>query len=217
MQKDRYNLYETIHTLRFYISEIVMLNRIAFATSLIFSPFLVPIGTILVLAPKYADGQQAFLYSAIIILFVTVIPVLFILTLFLLGKLSDLRLVVQEQRLKPLSFSIASGLVGTCLLYLVHAPPEIVWTGIAYTVNGIIFTAITPFWKISFHSGVSAGCVTVLMVLAHPMCGWLFLLVPLIGWSRVYRGRHTLLQTSIAVVVSIVSTVLVLHRFFPIL
>jgi membrane-associated phospholipid phosphatase len=194
-----------------------MLNRIAFATSLIFSPFLLPIGTILILAREFANpGQQAFLCNAIIILFITVIPVLFIFILFRLGKLSDLRMTVQEQRLKPLCFSMASGLVGTYLLHLVDAPKEIVWTGIAYVVNGIVFTAITPFWKISFHSGVAAGCVTVLVFLVGPMFGWLFLLIPLIGWARVYRGRHTPLQTAIAVVVSIASVVLV-RQFFPIL
>lgn len=192
-----------------------MLNRIAFATSIIFSPFFVPIGTILILALKDTTGWQAFWYCTIIILFITIIPALFIFILFRLGQLSDLRLTVQKQRLKPLCFLMVSGLVGTCLLYWIGAPKEIVWTGIAYVVNGVVFTAITPFWKISFHTGVSAGCVTVLWFLIDPRFGWLFVLIPLIGWARVHRGRHTPLQTVAAVLVSIASIVLAHYLFYP--
>ena len=192
-----------------------MLNRIAFATSIIFSPFFVPIGTILILALKYTTGWQTFWCCTIIILFISVIPGLFIFILFRLGKLSDLRLAEQEQRFTPLCFLMVSALVGTCLLSWIDAPPEIVWTGIAYVVNGVVFTAITPFWKISFHSGVSAGCVAVLWFLAHPIFGWLFVLIPLIGWARVHRGRHTPLQTVVAVLVSIASIMLAHYLFYP--
>ena len=66
-------------------------------------------------------------------------------------------------------------------------------------------------WKISFHSSVATGCVTVLVMLVNPQLGWLFLLVPLIAWARVYRKRHTLLQTVVGAVLAVGNTALVLH------
>lgn len=189
-----------------------ILDKIAAATSIIFSPFLVPIATILLIVQRYADtGLEAFLWAAIIILFVSLIPIIFIFILFQLGRVDDLHLAVKEQRISPLFFSMISALIGAGILHFINAPQEIIWAAIAYVVNGVVFTAITPIWKISFHSGVSAGCVTVLIFLIHAKFGWLFLLIPLIGWARVHRKRHTPLQTAIGALLAVVSTSIVLQ------
>lgn len=187
-----------------------MRDYIASALSILFSPFLVPVVTILIIVQRYAaTGQQALLWTTIIIVFVSVLPVLFILFLFRVGQLSDLHLAVREQRIGPLLFSMASAFVGTGILQMVGAPREIVWAGIAYVVNGVLFTMITPYWKISFHSGVTAGCITVLVLLIRAKFGWLFLLLPPIAWARVRRKRHTPLQTVVGVLISVVSTIVV--------
>ena len=187
-------------------------DKIAAATSIIFSPFLVPIATILLIVQRYAvTGLQAFLWATIVILFASLIPVIFIFILFCLGRVDDLHLAVKEQRISPLLFSMVSALIGAGILYLSNAPQEIIWAVMAYVVNGVVFTGITPVWKISFHTGVSAGCVTVLMFLMHAKFGWLFLLIPLIAWARIHRKRHTPLQTTIGALVAVVSTSVVLQ------
>ena len=48
-------------------------------------------------------------------------------------------------------------------------------------------------------------------MLVNPQFGWLFLLIPLISWARVYRKRHTLLQTVVGAVLAIGNTVIVLY------
>ena len=184
-----------------------MLDRIAFAISFIFSPFLVQIAASLVVVPLYAvTSGQALLWTLIIILFFSGLPSLFILILARSGHLSDLHLSVQEQRLVPLCFAVISGLVGTGILYRIDAPRKLIWVGIVYAVNGTIFTAITPLWKISFHSGVTAACITTLTLLVNVRFAWLFLLLPPVAWSRVYRKRHTIPQTVVAALISIVCT-----------
>jgi len=185
-----------------------MLDRIAFAISFIFSPFLVQIAASLVVVPsiRAVTSGQALLWTLIIILFFSVLPSLFILILARSGHLSDLHLSVQEQRLVPLCFAVISGLVGTGILYRINAPRKLVWVGIVYAVNGTIFTAITPLWKISFHSGVTAACITTLTLLVNVQFAWLFLLLPPVAWSRVHRKRHTIPQTVVAALVSIVCT-----------
>ena len=189
-----------------------MQNRIAAATSVVFSPFLVPIATILIIAQNYATtGHQTLLWIVIVITFFSILPVFFIFILFRLGRVSSLNLAAKEQRTSPLLFAMGAAFIGVGILYLVGAPPEIIWVGIAYVVNGVIFVAITQIWKISFHTGVTAGCITVLVLIVHVKFGWLFLLLPLIAWARVRRKRHTLVQTIVGVLIAVVSTVVVLQ------
>ena len=184
---------------------------IALGISVLFSPFLVPIVTAVGVVYKHADPQNALYWLAIVVLFVTVLPVLSIAVMVRLSKVSDLHLQNREERFLPLCCTLISMIVGTVLLHRLGAAREIVWAGIAYITNSVIFSAITPLWKISFHSSVATGCVTVLVMLVNPQFGWLFLLVPLISWARVYRKRHTLLQTVVGAVLAVGNTVIVLH------
>ena len=189
-----------------------MQDRIAAATSVVFSPFLVPIATILVIAQNYATtGHQTLLWIAIFITFFSILPVFFIFILFRLGRVSSLNLSAQEQRTSPLLFAMGTAFVGVGILYVIGAPPEIMWAGIAYVVNGVIFVAITQIWKISFHTGVTAGCITVLVLIVHIKFGWLSLLLPLIAWARVRRKRHTLVQAVVGVLIAVISTAVVLQ------
>ena len=185
--------------------------RIAWGTSVLFSPFLVPIATAVGVIQKHAAPQNALRWLAIVVLFVTVLPVLSIAVMVRYAKVSDLHLHNREERLLPLCCTLVSMVVGTVLLHQLGAAREIVWAGIAYIVNSVIFSAITPIWKISFHSSVATGCVTVLVMLVNPQFGWLFLLIPLIAWARVYRKRHTLLQTVVGAVLAVGNTVFILY------
>jgi membrane-associated phospholipid phosphatase len=185
--------------------------RIAWGISVLFSPFLVPIATAVGVIQKHAAPQNALRWLAIVVLFVTVLPVLSIAVMVRYAKVSDLHLHNREERLLPLCCTLVSMVVGTVLLHQLGAAREIVWAGIAYIVNSVIFSAITPIWKISFHSSVATGCVTVLVMLVNPQFGWLFLLIPLIAWARVYRKRHTLLQTVVGAVLAVGNTVFILY------
>ena len=185
--------------------------RIAWGISVLFSPFLVPIATAVGVIQKHAAPQNALRWLVIVVLFVTVLPVLSIAVMVRYAKVSDLHLHNREERLLPLCCTLVSMVVGTVLLHQLGAAREIVWAGIAYIVNSVIFSAITPIWKISFHSSVATGCVTVLVILVNPQFGWLFLLIPLIAWARVYRKRHTLLQTVVGAVLAVGNTVFILY------
>ncbi len=191
---------------------IKMLNRIAVTISVLFSPFLLPIASILLIVrASVATMQQGLLWMVIVILFAGVLPMLYIFVLFRLGRLSDVRLTVREQRANPLIFSLVSALVGSGILHLLNVPQEIVWLCIACVINGLVLTLITQVWKISFHSGVAAGCMTGLATLISSQFIYLFILLPFIAWARVHRKRHTFLQTIIAAPIAIANTVVVLQ------
>jgi membrane-associated phospholipid phosphatase len=63
-----------------------------------------------------------------------------------------------------------------------------------YTLNTTIVGIITRWWKISTHATGIAAPLTVLY--AHFGVAPLpfFVLIPLVGWARVYLKAHTLLQ-----------------------
>ena len=150
------------------------------------------------------DGNRFYFFS--------LLPVFFILILFRLGRVSHLNLEVKEQRTLPLLFAIGAACIGLGIFYIIGAPREIIWAGVAYISNGIIFGAITQVWKISFHTGVFTGCVTVLVLILHDAWfAWFFLLVPLIAWARVRRKRHTLIQTVVGALIALINTVVVLQ------
>ncbi len=189
-----------------------MLDRIAVTISVLFSPFLLPIASILLIVRmSVTTVQQGLLWMVIVILFASMLPMLFILMLFRFGQLSDFRLTVREQRAKPLMFSLVSALVGSGILHILNAPREIIWLCIACVINGVVLTLITQVWKISFHSGVAAGCMTGLVTLISSQFVYLFILLPFIAWARVHRKRHTFLQTIVAAPIAIANTAVVLQ------
>ena len=190
--------------------------RVALGTSIIFSPFLVPIVTAVFVIRAHAEtNQETILWLAVVTAFVTVLPILGILWLSRFSQVNDWHLHTKEDRLLPLCFTLVSLILGTVLLHQIGASREIVWACIAYIVNTVVFTAITPLWKISFHTSVTTGCIMVLGFLVDSQLGWLFLLIPLIAWARVYRKRHTLLQTVVGTLLAIANTAVVFH-FAPI-
>lgn len=188
-----------------------IIARLAWCVSVVFSPFLVPVATAIGVVQKHAAPEDLLRWLGIVVLFVTVLPALSIAVMVRFSKVSDLHLKNREERFLPLCCTVVSMIVGTFLLYQLGAAREIVWAGVAYVINSVIFFAITLTWKISFHSSVATGCVTVLVMLVNPQFGWLFLLIPVIAWARVYRKRHTLLQTVVGAVIAVGNTSLVLH------
>ena len=190
--------------------------RVALGTSIIFSPFLVPIVTAVFVIRAHAEtNQETVLWLAVVTAFVTVLPILGILWLSRFSQVNDWHLHTKEDRLLPLCFTLVSLILGTVLLHQIGASREIIWACIAYIVNTVVFTAITPLWKISFHTSVTTGCIMVLGFLVDSQLGWLFLLIPLIAWARVYRKRHTFLQTVVGTLLATANTAVVFH-FAPI-
>ena len=83
-----------------------------------------------------------------------------------------------------------------------------------YTVLNItllISTLLTMFWKVSFHMIVATLCIYIILILfKSPLLYSLLLLLPFIGWSRVYLKRHTVKQVAIGFVLTLFCILFVL-------
>ncbi len=183
--------------------------RIALCISVFFSPFIVPIVTAVFVVKKHASSShEVYLWVAVIAVFVTILPILSVLLLFRLSKVSNIHLHDKDERLLPLCITCLSMVLGAIVLYNIGASWKIVWVCLAFIVNSVVFSIITPFWKISFHTSVATGCILVLVLLLNVKLVWLFLVIPIITWARIYRKRHTLLQTLAGTVVATINTML---------
>ncbi len=191
-------------------------ERIALWTSTIFSPFIIPIvAAVFVIHKNAGTTEEVLLWIAVVAIFVTVLPIIAIVLLFRLSKVSNVHLHDKDERLLPLSLTVVSMILGTIVLYRMDANERIIWVCQAYIVNSVVFSAITPFWKISFHTSVATGCIIVLTLFVNFIYVWLFLLIPLIAWARIYRKRHTPLQTVMGTLLAFVITMLYYYILPP--
>ncbi len=113
---------------------------------------------------------------------------------------------VKEDRFYPLLLVILSYFIGVGVLYLIAAPALTTVLMVCYLVNTSVVFLINLHWKISIHAMGIAGPLTALIYLF----GWsgliLTLLVPVVGWSRVYLKRHTPWQVIIGTILGFVLT-----------
>ncbi len=138
-------------------------------------------------APTAAEAVQWGLLAS---LFASVIPFLFILRGVMRRRLTDHHVRLREQRPIPLLVGSVSVLIGLGALAWWGAPREMVALVAAMLVGLVTSMLVTLFWKLSIHSGVSAGALVILVLVFGRGLLALTPLVGLVGWARVASGDH---------------------------
>lgn len=167
----------------------------ALLISAVGSPFLTPLYTASAIVRTWAQSLSEFLVwiSLICILFIGV-GFGYVLIQTLRGKISDVHVSEPSQRQGPFTVAVCSSIVGIFALWWIGVPGPLIALGTSFALQGIIFGLLTRWAKISMHVAVAASCITTLVWLfgwvAVPLMGFL----PLQGWARMRRGRHTFAQ-----------------------
>jgi hypothetical protein len=143
-------------------------------------------------APAADDAER---WRALAVLFVSVVPFLYIIRGVRRGRLSDHHVGARQQRPVPLLGGVASMLVGLILLTLLGAPRDLVAVVAVVAVGLALCLLVTLAWKLSIHAAVVSGGVTVLVIVFGPPLLALSPLVPLVCWARVAVHDHTPAQT----------------------
>jgi membrane-associated phospholipid phosphatase len=142
----------------------------------------------------HADGLAGVGWGLVAALFAAVLPTLFISYGIRHGRWSDRNVGARRPRLIVLGFITASVAAGLILLAVLGAPRLL--TGyLAFMLASVaVLALITTVWKISIHCAVASGSVAILALMYGPLvlCG--YVLVALLGWSRVALGDHTVAQ-----------------------
>jgi membrane-associated phospholipid phosphatase len=142
----------------------------------------------------HADGRAGLLWGLLAALFAAVLPTLFISYGVRHGRWGDRNVGARRPRLVVLAFITASVATGLILLVLLGAPRLLTGYLTFMLASVALLAGITTVWKISIHCAVAAGSVTILALFYGPPVLAGYVLVALLGWSRVVLEDHTVAQ-----------------------
>lgn len=133
-------------------------------------------------------------YGALAALFVCVLPLVALLVLVRLGKVTDHHVSDRKQRAPVLLMALGSIAVGLLVLNAVGAPPAVVAMVLAVVGGVAVMAAVSPFWKMSGHAAAMSCAAVVSVLMLGTAWAPLLLLIPAVSWSRVVLRAHSLAQ-----------------------
>jgi len=191
-----------------------VLTDLARIFSTVCNPFLTALALFVIMAHELAKDTHTFWYLLFTSTFFTSIgPMLYVLWLYASGRISDLDMSVRSERETVFSTFVLFYLLGTVSLYLVHAPTLLVATMAGYTASAFVVQVITRYWKISTHAlGITAPMVALVDLYGQQPLPFT-VLIPIVGWSRMYLRAHTFLQVVAGTALGLVSVALFFYLF----
>jgi membrane-associated phospholipid phosphatase len=178
-------------------AELGFLNQAARYVSNIFSPPLTVLYGVMIVTP-YLELQARWTWSLLFVALFVLPPTLYVYILMQRGIITDFHIKVREQRIKPMLLILANTVFGILAYYRLGGPKYLVVLAVCCLLLVSIMFFFTFFSKISGHCAAAGGLLTVLMSIMEfnesaviPIA----LMVPLIAWSRVRLGRHSVAQT----------------------
>jgi membrane-associated phospholipid phosphatase len=169
-------------------------NRIAGWITEVFQPPVV-VSVQLLVSPLTQPGFPGTVaYGALAALFVCVIPLLLLLVLVRLGKVTDHHVSDRKQRAPVLLMALASIMAGLLVLRAAGAPESVVAMVLAVVGGVVVLAGVSPFWKISGHAAAMSSSAVIAVMMLGPAWLPLLLRIPTVGWSRVVLRAHTVAQ-----------------------
>lgn len=168
--------------------------KFAHWVSIIGSPLLSSIVAVSLVVSR-ASVPQAWIWGVAYLLPAVIMPLAFIGYLVKAGKASDFDVSIRRQRFAPMTVSLSGAIAGWLLVAFGTAPHLLVVLATTNIVLISLLFSITLLWKISVHTTIAAS-LAIWAWFLFGLMGLAFLLsLPLISWSRVRLGRHTVSQT----------------------
>ena len=189
-------------------------TKIARIISDIFNGFLT-----MILTPSIAIFTSPLPTTQKIILFILYLlsPILPYLILRKMGKVTDYEFTNRKER--PPYFTTISLLFGILFLLITTLNIEaLTLTRVSLNIFLVSFviTLITFFWKISGHMTYSTILFATLIYLfpTTPSLMFLFVLTPIIAWSRIVLNKHTLTQVILGTLIPLSISILIYWPFW---
>ena len=190
-----------------------VLTDLARIFSTIFNPFLTALALFTIIAHEKAVGSAFWPLFFSSTFFTSIALMLYVLWLYATQRITDLDMSVRTEREKVFGAFVISYGVGTLVLYLMHAPTLMIAAMAGFTAASLLVQVITKVWKISTHAlGVTAPLIVLLYMYGLQPLPFL-LIVPLVGWSRVWLRAHTVWQVIAGTGLGAVSVLLFLRIF----
>ena len=124
--------------------------------------------------------------------FYTLVPALALVLLKRRGRMPDVYEPSPRLRGRILLAGTGCYLLGYGVLWLIAAPPTIMWGGASFFSGALLVWLIDRRWKISIHSTGVSGGLLILVVVGGVNVLWPALVAaPLVAWSRLHLRAHT--------------------------
>lgn len=149
-------------------------------------------------------------WAALALLFADGVPLAYLALGLRRGWVSGFDMPRRQERAPFIAVNLIGNGLGYLLLRALGAPEALAALLLVYVGMGATMLTISAFWKISLHAGGVGGFAAVLTWLLGPAWTLTFLAVPLVGWARVHRRRHTWTQVVVGGLVGAAVTTLVL-------
>jgi membrane-associated phospholipid phosphatase len=182
--------------------------------STVLNPFLTALALFVVLAHVCAKDTRSFWFYLFVSTFFTSIgPMLYVLWLYSTDRIADLEMSIRSERERVFGVFVIFYSAGAAALWLLHAPALLVASMGGYATATLVTQYITRYWKISTHAiGITAPLVALIYLYGQQPLPFL-VLIPIVGWSRVYLKAHTPLQVIAGSALG-AGSVLLFYRFF---
>ncbi|MFD3515760.1 phosphatase PAP2 family protein [Streptomyces sp. NPDC058657] len=148
----------------------------------------------------HADRAAGVAWGLFAALFTGVVPILWIKWGQRRGYWGDRHVRRRQDRLLVIPGIMASVALGVTFMFVFDAPREMTALVIAMLATLVAILALTTVWKVSVHTAVSSGAVTMLALAYGPWALAAFPLVALVGWSRIRLKDHTPAQVVVGTV-----------------
>lgn len=149
----------------------------------------IPVAILLAVAFAASEGLR-WRFLGLLLFIDAIVPMIFFIMMLVNKQIKDWDIQKREQRVPLYTFTLICHLAG---LWLAHelGKRELVEVLLVFYLVGIVFALITMKWKISLHAGVNAALITAINMFYGWEYVWLFGLLPIVAWARVYQKHHT--------------------------
>ncbi|MFJ4264278.1 phosphatase PAP2 family protein [Paenarthrobacter nicotinovorans] len=150
---------------------------------------------LLLISPAIEPGFPGTMWFGLLgAFFVCVLPLAYVLVMVRLGRISDHHVSDRRQRPALLLMALVSVVTGLLVLQLIGGPVSVSVMIIALIAGIAVLAVVSAFWKMSGHASALAAAVVIAVLMGGPAWLPLFVLVPVVGWSRLVLRAHTLGQ-----------------------
>lgn len=143
-----------------------------------------------------ADAGRVMLFNIISFLFGVVFPIAMFLVMRKKGRVADNDARKKEERTIPFIYGALIYLGGFLSLYIAGAEKFELVYWFCYVTNTLLLIPINKYWKISVHAMGASGPGGMLFLLFGPASLIYFIIVILVGWSRIRLKCHTPAQVA---------------------
>lgn len=170
-------------------------KKIANITSIVLNPYFVCLSILIIISVESTTNIGASIKWSLVLIALTILPV-FIFTLYLVrnSRLDDISASVRRQRTRIYALAGISAGVSCIILFTLKAPLMLLSLSVAGFAGTVVFMCINLWRKISLHTACIAALVTILFILYGSISAASIILIPLVAWSRIELGHHSLMQ-----------------------